>query len=81
MTWLVWRQHRQQAPGSGSQAVCDQTTAASCLAKYGAGSYNQELFQPADRFWLFQGIETALFVALALLLLLAAVQLVRRRVS
>jgi hypothetical protein len=68
-------------PGSGSQALCDQTTAAQCLAKYGAGAYNQELFQPADRFWPFQGIETALFVALAVVLLLLAVHLVRRRVA
>ena len=51
------------------------------MAKYGAGSYNQELFQPADRFWLFQGIETALFVLLAVALLLLAVRLVRRRVA
>ena len=35
---------------------------------------------PAERFWLFQGIETALFVALAVLLL-AAVYWVRRRIS
>jgi len=41
----------------------------------------RELFHPAERFWLFQGIETALFVALAVLLLLAAVHWVRRRIS
>jgi len=41
----------------------------------------RELFHPAERFWLFQGIETALFVALAVLLLLAAVYWVRRRIS
>jgi len=40
----------------------------------------RELFHPAERFWLFQGIETALFVALAVLLL-AAVYWVRRRIS
>jgi hypothetical protein len=68
-------------PGSGSQALCDQATAARCVAEYGAGAYNQELFQPADRFWLFQGIETALFVALALALVLVAVRLVRRRLA
>jgi cell division protein FtsL len=51
------------------------------VAEYGAGAYNQELFQPADRFWLFQGIETALFVALAVVLLMLAVHLVRRRVA
>ena len=61
--------------------ACDQTAAAQCTAKYGAGAYNQELFQPADRFWLFQGIETALFVALAFVLLVLAVHLVRRRIA
>jgi hypothetical protein len=84
--WVISRavysaQGVKLTPGSGSQALCDQTTAAQCLAKYGAGAYNQELFQPADRFWLFQGIETALFVALAMVLLLLAVHLVRRRVA
>ena len=84
--WVISRavysaQGVKLTPGSGSQALCDQTTAAQCLAKYGAGAYNQELFQPTDRFWLFQGIETALFVALAMVLLLLAVHLVRRRVA
>ena len=45
------------------------------MAEYGPGADNQELFQPADR------IETALFVALALALVLVAVWLVRRRLA
>jgi len=44
------------------------------------GAHNLQLFHPAERFWLFQSIETALFVALAVLLL-AAVYWVRRRIS
>ena len=36
-------------------------------------------FQPADRFWTFQGIEAAIFLALALLAIGAAVVLLRRR--
>jgi hypothetical protein len=68
-------------PGSGSQVVCNLSEAAECTSRYGAGAYNQEVFQPADRFWLFQSIETALFVALAVLLLLAAVHLVRRHIA
>jgi hypothetical protein len=52
-----------------------------CLAEYGADAYNLELFHPADRFWLFQGIETAAFIALAVLLLMAAIHLIRRRIS
>ncbi|WP_406067908.1 ABC transporter permease [Micromonospora sp. NBC_01638] len=51
-----------------------------CGAELGLqpGAYNWELYQPADRFWLFQGIETGIFVALALLLLYLAVRRVRR---
>jgi len=36
-------------------------------------------FQPADRFWTFQGIETGIFVLLAALSVLASVALLRRR--
>jgi hypothetical protein len=36
-------------------------------------------FQPADRFWTFQGIETSIFLALGLLAVAAAVALLRRR--
>ncbi|MGC4875882.1 ABC transporter permease [Micromonospora sp. DT43] len=42
------------------------------------GAYNWEMYQPADRFWLFQGIETGIFVALAVLLLYLAIRRVRR---
>ena len=84
--WVISRgvysaQGVKLTPGSGSQVLCDQTAASRCVAEYGAGAYNQDLFQPADRFWLFQGIETALFVALALVLVLVAVRLVRRRLA
>ncbi|MEU0548996.1 transporter [Micromonospora sp. NPDC005979] len=44
----------------------------------GPGAYNWEMYQPADRFWLFQSIETGIFVALAALLLYLAVRRVRR---
>jgi hypothetical protein len=43
-----------------------------------AGAYNWELYQPAGRFWLFQGIETGIFVALAAVLLVLAVRAIRR---
>ncbi|MEV0426614.1 transporter [Micromonospora sp. NPDC050495] len=51
-----------------------------CGAELGAqpGAYNWELYQPADRFWLFQWIETGIFVALAALLLYLAVRRLRR---
>jgi ABC-2 family transporter protein len=77
--------------GSFSQTVCPPPTTVStssapatadpCLEGFAADAYNLQLFHPADRFWLFQGIETALFVASAALLLLAAVHVIRRRIS
>ncbi|MEV0805264.1 transporter [Micromonospora sp. NPDC050200] len=44
----------------------------------GPGSYNWQLYQPGDRFWLFQGIEAGIFVAMAALLLYLAVRRIRR---
>lgn len=38
-------------------------------------------FQPADRFWTFQGIETSIFVLLSLAAVAAAVLLLRRRAA
>lgn len=43
--------------------------------------YNAITYQPGDRFWLFQYLETSIFVALAGLLVLLAVYQVRRRIS
>ncbi|TDC59792.1 transporter [Micromonospora sp. KC207] len=43
-----------------------------------SGSYNWQLYQPGDRFWLFQSIETGIFVALAALLLYLAIRRIRR---
>jgi len=67
--------------GAPPGAPPDDPATVRCLAEFGPGAYNQQLFHPAERFWLFQGIETALFVALAVLLLVAAVHWVRRRIS
>lgn len=39
-----------------------------CLSRLGAG-FNHAVYQPAGRFWEFQGIETALFGGVALLLI------------
>jgi hypothetical protein len=39
-----------------------------CLARHGAG-YTHAVWQPASRFWEFQGIETALFGGIALVLI------------
>ncbi|HWE88117.1 MAG TPA: transporter [Pseudonocardiaceae bacterium] len=44
----------------------------------GPGSYNWQLYQPADRFWLFQGIETGIFVVLAAALIYLAIRRIRQ---
>ncbi len=42
------------------------------------GAYNHQVFQPGDRFWTFQWIETGVFVALAALLVWCAIRRIRR---
>jgi hypothetical protein len=42
------------------------------------GNYNWERYQPGSRFWLFQGIETGIFVALAGLLIYLALRRINR---
>ncbi|NKQ56249.1 ABC transporter permease subunit [Amycolatopsis sp. K13G38] len=42
------------------------------------GSYNWQLYQPADRFWTFQTIEAGIFVVLAAALLFLAISRIRR---
>jgi hypothetical protein len=45
---------------------------------FGPDIYLRELYHPAERFWLFQGIETGLYAGLALLLLYLAVRRIHR---
>ncbi|MET7748821.1 ABC transporter permease subunit [Micromonospora sp. NPDC005367] len=68
---------------SDAQAACSAATGPAggkCppIAEFGEGAYNWQLYQPADRFWLFQGIESGIFVALAAVLLYLAVRRIRR---
>lgn len=56
-----------------------QQQLSACLKAHGWSSYI--IYQPADRFWLFQSIESAIFFALAALLLALAVYWVNRRLS
>ena len=42
-----------------------------CLTRHGAG-YSHAIYQPASRFWEFQGIETSLFAGVAIVLILVA---------
>jgi hypothetical protein len=51
-----------------------------CLASHGAG-YNHAIYEPASRFWDFQGIETALFAGIALALLAFAAWWLQRRAA
>jgi hypothetical protein len=46
-----------------------------------AGLFQHNLFQPADRFWLFQSIEAAIFLALAAGLIVLTIWWVRRRTA
>ena len=62
-----------EAPGASVRAV-DR-----CIRAH--GFLNVDVFQPASRFWLFQGIESALFVGLALALLAFTIWWVRARIS
>ncbi len=57
-----------------------QGPGAPCGSEFGlkAGAYNWQLYQPAGRFWLVQGIETGIFVVLAAVLLVLAVRAIRR---
>jgi hypothetical protein len=45
------------------------------------GTYNLIAYQPGSRFWLFQYLETGIYVVLAAALLYLAVRLVRRRIT
>jgi hypothetical protein len=65
---------------AGGQRVCPPPDAA-CVAEVGRGAFNLELIHPADRFWTFQAIETAVFVALALALAALTVWWIQRRRS
>jgi hypothetical protein len=61
--------------GGGARGGLDKA----CVQTHGL--YNLAVYQPAGRFWLFQGIEAAIFGGLALALIGFAVWWVRNRVS
>jgi len=65
----------------GGQMMCPPPVAQACLDQVGKGAYNFEIYQPAHRFWTFQSIETAIFVALAILLLFVAGWWLEQRVA
>jgi len=84
-------QFSQNFVDTNGHALSDPQVYSACAGVQTKGDFFQCLhthhwlialvYQPADRFWLFQGIETAIFVALALALLWLTVWWVRRRIS
>jgi hypothetical protein len=64
--------------GISVPAECAQSNnIQSCLAAHGYRGYLS--YQPANRFWAFQGIETGIFVALAAILLAVTFWVLKRR--
>ncbi|GIG55779.1 transporter [Longispora fulva] len=61
-----------------ADATASGTTDCGAGLGIGPGAYNWQQYQPAGRFWLFQGIETGIFLALAGLLLYLAIRRIRR---
>lgn len=53
--------------------------ASSCFAQHNI--YNVAIYQPANRFWTFQIIETALYLAMSALLLVITIWWVRTRIQ
>jgi hypothetical protein len=62
---------------AGSIRLCPERAQAEC----GSTDVNVWTYQPGDRFWLFQYLETGIYLALAAVLILLAVRQVRRRIS
>ena len=52
-----------------------------CYPEWGPDAYDLLVYQPADRFWLFQYLETGLYVAVAALLIVLASWQIRRRIT
>ncbi len=80
--WVLSKSVRQ-ADGtfvSSGTVRCPSTGDCAALTDLGLrpGAYNATVFQPADRFWLFQWAEAGIFVALAALLVWLAIRRIRR---
>jgi hypothetical protein len=69
-----YRAPRRGAGGNGQQAAGQLN---SCLAAH--GFHARILYQPASRFWIFQGIEAGIFIVLAAALIAVAYRLVLAR--
>lgn len=67
------------APGGGPIEMRAGSSYNACLHAH--GWLSTIVWQPADRFWAFQGIESGVLVALALALVALTIWLVRRRIA
>jgi hypothetical protein len=52
-----------------------------CLAKHHIVEYGSAVYQPASRFWLFQGIEAGIFGGLTIALVLFSIWWIRKRIN
>jgi hypothetical protein len=79
-------------PGGGAQAVSGRKVALptpaamqqalhTCVAKLSTTFHQATTYQPSSRYWTFQGLETAIYVALALLLGAVCFWWVRHRLT
>src|SRR5262249_52655773 len=62
------------------QSSCASKLDPNCIVKI-TGNFTHAVYQPAGRFWLFQGIETAMFGGVALALLAFTAWWIHERVS
>jgi hypothetical protein len=52
-----------------------------CLAQHHIVEYTSAVYQPASRFWLFQGIEAGIFASLTIALVLFSIWWIRKRIN
>ncbi|MCA2216404.1 transporter [Jidongwangia harbinensis] len=78
--WVLAKEVRQADGTFVTSGLVRCPQADDCAADAGLrpGAYNHHVFQPGDRFWTFQWIETGVFLALAALLLWLTVRRIRR---
>ena len=69
----------QACPGFPKAAGLDKGQVGQCLSQLGV--HTVDTFQPGSRYWLFQGIESAIFLLLAAGLVVFAIWLIRRRIN
>jgi hypothetical protein len=68
-------------PGGGPSGGGPPPAFQECAAKIGARFHEVITYQPANRYWAFQGIETAIFIVVGLLLVGLSFWWVRHRMS